>query len=260
MIRPGGIPAETLQTTVNIVNYSIITESSREELADRLASDILDLILEEPEKPFNIALSGGSTPGILFKFLTQRSSGLDVSLWENVSFYWVDERCVPPAHDESNYRMANKMLIKNIPVKPEKVHRMRGEDDPVQEAFRYSGLLRKKLPGQGGLPVFDLILLGMGGDGHTASIFPDQMDLLSSEKICSVGYHPETGQARITLTGPVINNASRVIFLVSGKDKAKVLKAILGSGPPDSAYPASHIIPTKGSLTWYLDRSAAAML
>jgi len=222
----------------------------------------MDLLLDASihSRDIHMALSGGSTPGILFKYLSEISSTAAKGIWDRVFIYWVDERCVPPDNRESNYRMANEILLKNIPVFAGNVFRMNGENKPEEEAYRYSQVLINQLPEQEGLPVFDLILLGMGADGHTASIFPDRMDLLASEKICDVGYHPETNQARITLTGPVINNASKIYFMITGADKAETLKSIIGQDSQDPGYPVSHIEPLHGSLTWFLDESAASLL
>ncbi len=240
----------------------IITFETKEKLARELASTVLGMIKKASlsGEEFNIALSGGSTPKILFRQLANLPDSKDRSTWEKAFFYWVDERCVPPDHPESNYRMTNDTLLQDLPIPSGNVFRMRGEDDPNKEVIRYSKLLYSQLPLQKELPVFDLILLGMGTDGHTASIFPDQMNLLESEELCAVGYHPETEQARITLTGNVINQAKNIFFLVTGNDKAEVLEGILGNVSPNLVYPASHIDPPNGTLKWYLDAPAASKL
>jgi 6-phosphogluconolactonase len=136
---------------------------------------------------------------------------------------------------------------------------MMGEEEPHAEADRYEAILKTQLPIRDGLPCFDLVLLGMGTDGHTASIFPDQMQLLHSGRICEVAIHPETGQNRITLTGSVINNAERVCFMVTGGSTASVLATILADGKGAEKYPAAHIKPTNGILEWYLDEEAAQL-
>ena len=209
---------------------------------------------------FNIALSGGSTPGILFEYIVKSYSKDDPGIWEKVHFYWVDERCVPPDHPESNYRMVNDTLLGKLPHSDNYVFRMRGEMEPQAEAARYSQLLKEQLPSVNELPVFDLVLLGMGKDGHTASIFPDQMELLYTDNLCDVGVHPESGQQRLTLTGRVINNADNVFFLVTGKDKATRLAEILGRGKQAETFPASYIKPVHGKLSWFLDNEAAKLL
>jgi 6-phosphogluconolactonase len=181
-------------------------------------------------------------------------------LWEQVNFFWVDERCVPPDHAESNYRMTNETLFRPLSLGYDHVYRMMGEEEPRGEAERYAALLLSRVTARRGLPCFNLILLGMGTDGHTASIFPDQMQLMHSERICEVARQPETGQYRITLTGPVINNAERVCFMISGEDKATVLASIINGEKGSEKLPAAHIKPLHGKLEWYLDEKAAQLL
>jgi len=240
----------------------ILTFKSKEQLAGELAGMILTMAWSAGKngRDFNIALSGGSTPGILFKHLAELTESSPRETWEKINLYWVDERCVPPESPDSNFRMTNETLLQKIKVSPGNIFRMKGENVPEDETVRYSLLLHTQLPNENNFPVFDLILLGMGSDGHTASIFPDQMDLLSSEEVCAIGYHPETGQARITLTGRVINNARQVFFLITGEDKAITLEKIIGKGSSDERYPASFIKPSRGILKWFLDDKAASCL
>lgn len=223
-------------------------------LAEKILNMIRDSIISG--RDFNIALSGGSTPRILFDHI----AGLyqDPGLWDNVYIFWVDERCVPPDHPESNYRMVNQSLLRYLSHSDDHVFRMRGEEDPHREAERYGRLIHERVRLVQDIPVFDLILLGMGKDGHTASIFPDQLELLWTESLCDVGVHPGSGQRRITLTGKVINHADRVFFLVTGEEKANMVARIICGGPGD--YPAAHINPTRGTLSWFLDEAAASLL
>jgi len=174
----------------------------------------------------------------------------DVIDWNNVNFFWVDERCVPPDEIESNYGMTKKILLNNISIPDSNVNRMKGEDNPESEATLYSQLLKKRLPSRNGYPEFDLIILGMGNDGHTASIFPDQMYLLNADEVCAVARQPQTGQKRITITGKVINNAERVFFIVNGEGKSKVLNEVLEKEGDYMKYPASHVQPEDGVLKW----------
>ena len=136
------------------------------------------------------------------------------------------------------------------------VHRVLGENDPVQEAQRYGKEIEDGLPSANGLPQFDLIILGMGADGHTASIFPHEMELLDSKEVCAVATHPESGQKRVSLTGQVINNARVVTFLVTGASKAEKVVEIFNQSGDWKSYPASYIKPDSGELTWYLDKAA----
>jgi len=228
-------------------------------LADKLAGEIIDLISQSHKegREYHIAFSGGSTPRLLFERLAGHTSG--PASWEHVRIFWVDERCVPPDHAESNYRMAHNTLLGKIAIPPVHVHRIYGENEPVREAERYAALIRDKVPVRDGLPAFDLILLGMGNDGHTASIFPDRMELLTSDKVCEHTLHPVSGQSRITLGGRVISNAFKIKFLVSGKDKSPVAAVVLSDEKERSIYPAAHILAIHGILEWYIDREAAGM-
>ncbi len=206
----------------------------------------------------HLALSGGSSPGVLYDLLAE-----DYWYrlpWKDMHFFWGDERCVPPGSPESNYGMARSRLFTHLSVPEGHIHRIQGEAAPALEARRYEEQLRKLLPAENGLPRFDLVLLGMGTDGHTASVFPHQASLWDSQSLCEVAKHPDSGQQRITLTGSVINNAARVVFLVNGKDKAARVREILEGGPEAQNFPASRVAPTDGRLLWILDREAASLL
>lgn len=202
-----------------------------------------------------VALSGGSTPRVLFKHWAERYR--DRIPWEKIHFFWGDERCVPPDHPESNYGMTKALLLDRIDIPKENIHRIRGEENPLLEAERYGEEIRRWVKIKDGTPVFDLILLGMGEDGHTASIFPNQMELLTDANICQVATHPDTGQQRITLTGPVINNAELVTFLVTGSTKAAIVREIITQADNRRQYPAAFIQPNPGELCWFLDQAAA---
>lgn len=204
---------------------------------------------------YHCALSGGSTPKLLFDYLAKEYA--DSPSWNNVHFYWGDERCVPPEDEESNYKMTKERLLDKVPIPEQNVHRVLGEADPKKEAARYGSELTAHIPVQNGLPVFDLIILGMGGDGHTASIFPHQMELLTTKSICAVAQHPESGQHRVTLTGPVINAAREVAFLVTGQGKSEKVTEILNHSGNWKDYPAAHIELENGKVIWYLDEAAA---
>jgi len=203
----------------------------------------------------NIALSGGSTPKILFEVLIQKYS--NKIEWSKFHFYWGDERCVPPTSGESNYGMTYEYLLQHLDIPEENIHRVLGENSPSEEAIRYGNLITENLPSINGLPQFDLIMLGLGEDGHTASIFPHQMELITSKEVCSVAEHPTSGQKRITLTGSVINNAKEVCFLVTGEPKAQKVNEILNITGACERYPAAYIKPTHGELIWLLDKAAA---
>lgn len=202
-----------------------------------------------------VALSGGSTPKALFKHWAEQYR--DSIPWEKIHFFWGDERCVPPDHAESNYGMTKALLLDRIDIPEENIHRIRGEEKPLLEAERYGQEIRQWVKTKDGMPVFDLILLGMGEDGHTASIFPNQMELLADPNICREAVHPDTGQSRITLTGPVVNSADLVTFLVTGSTKATIVREIVTQADSRRQYPAAFIQPHSGELCWFLDQAAA---
>ena len=204
----------------------------------------------------HIALSGGSTPKILFELLADEYDE-DID-WEKLHFWWGDERCVPPTDNESNYKMTKELLFDSISIKDSQIHRVLGENEPQEEANRYGEEILKHLPIVNGLPQFDIIMLGMGGDGHTASIFPHEMSLLEDKAICGVANHPESGQKRVTLNGPVINNAQDISFLVTGEGKTEKVDEIFNQKEGYLSYPAAHF--NGENVVWYLDDSAARML
>lgn len=215
----------------------------------------LQEILAEKDELF-IALSGGSTPKSLFDYWsTLPKNEID---WEKVFFFWGDERCVPPTDDESNYKMTQEHLFQHIRIPEENIFRIRGEEQPENEAHRYNKLLTDHLPLENGTPVFDIVMLGMGDDGHTASIFPHQMDLWDSKEHCVVATHPESGQKRVSLSGSVINAAQHVAFLVTGANKAEKLTEIVNHPQQASEkYPAARVAPSSKNLVWFVDSAAA---
>lgn len=209
-------------------------------------------------KKLYVALSGGSTPKILFDLLAKNYAS-EVN-WENVVFYWGDERMVSETDPESNYGEAKRLLFDNINIPEENIIPVNGNNTLESEAKAYSRKIENILPSSMGIPVFDLIILGMGDDGHTASIFPNQIELFDSEKICVVAEHPVTGQKRISITGKVINNAQKIVFLITGTTKSKVLDTIINKRDDYLKYPASHVTPANGELLFFLDQEAAIHL
>lgn len=229
-------------------------------LAESLAEDICELINNHSgnDSYFTIALSGGKTPDLLFSVLGKKFN--DEGFWKNVRFFWVDERCVPPDDEESNFRKAHDLFFGKTGIDKGKIFRIRGENNPVAEAERYSEVISENTAHKRGLPSFSLILLGLGEDGHTASIFPGNESLFNSGKICDAAVHPVTGQKRVTLTGKVINNAEIVIFLAAGLNKAGMVRKILKGDEFETKFPASYINPADGKLIWYIDSDAASLL
>jgi len=227
---------------------------NKSELASSFCEELLNLF-DTKEKYF-LALSGGSTPGIIYEILSKDYK--QKINWKKIHLFWSDERCVHPEDVESNYGMTKKYLLDFIDIPEENVHRINGENEPGSEAVRYSEEIKSTINSRNGLPKFDLVMLGIGEDGHTASIFPDQMHLLNSDKICEVAVHPSSGQKRITLTGNVINNSEQVSFLVTGNGKAEILKQILLE--KNKIYPAELINPVSGKLNYFVDEKASALL
>ncbi len=233
---------------------NIHSYQSPEEVANEFAHKLMSWIESHPGPEFHLAISGGKTPDLLFSELAAKY--YDSTLWQKVNFWWVDERMVPSDHPESNFGVVQKLLFSKIAVPEKNIHRIKGENNPEEEAKSYSAQISKILPTGNGWPVFDLILLGMGDDGHTASIFPDQMELLESDQICAVATHPVSGQKRVTLTGRAINNAAKICFLVTGSGKAERLNQIRNHPDLGRLLPAFHILNAE----WFVDTSAANLL
>lgn len=207
----------------------------------------------------NISLSGGSTPKVLFDYWSKHKS--DVLPWKDMRFFWGDERCVPPDDDMSNYGMTKTHLFNNIEIPFDNIFRIHGENEAQEEANWYSNVLESELLTRNGIPVFDLVILGLGDDGHTVSIFPSQLDLWDNDSNCVVANHPETKMRRVSITGRVVNNAQKVVFLVTGKNKAEKVKQIIADREKfNSIYPAAKVHPRKEEIIWFMDESAASLL
>lgn len=210
---------------------------------------------------FLVALSGGTTPKTLYSILASEEYARQLD-WSKVHFLFGDERSVPPTHPDSNFTVADAMLFNRLHVPSAHIHRMRGEDPPETAAVQYEATLRRltaAVPGE--WPHLDLILLGMGDDGHTASLFPGTAALTERSRWVVPSTSPQGTRARITLTLGVINHASVVLFLVAGKNKAAVVRRVLEASPGDpNPYPAALVRPETGQLLWYLDRAAASEL
>jgi 6-phosphogluconolactonase len=209
---------------------------------------------------FTVALSGGSTPRSLFSLLA--ANFRDQLPWDKMFFFWGDERHVPPDNPESNYRMANEALLSKVPVPAENVFRVHAENpDANQAAADYEQTLRKFFElSPGALPRFDMILLGMGPDGHTASLFPKTTALGEKSRLVVANWVDKFKTHRITFTLPVLNNAAVATFLVGGADKAETVREVLEGNPPGELFPATLVHPTNGRLMWMVDQAAAAVL
>ncbi len=207
---------------------------------------------------FTVALSGGSTPQEAYGRLADPMLATKVS-WRNVHLFWGDERCVPPEDPDNNYRMARKTLIQKVPIPQANVHRIQGELEPDLAADAYADELRSFF-GSDERPRFDLIFLGLGKDGHIASLFPGSPALRETEHWVLAVFAEALQTWRVTLTPPVLNSARQLSFLVSGKSKAERLQEVLEGEPQPEPLPAQLIQPLNGQVTWLVDRAAAARL
>ena len=209
-----------------------------------------------------VAISGGSTPQAAFKLLADPAQGFANTIpWDKLQLYWVDERCVPPEHPESNYGVCQRLLLDHVAIPPANVHRMEGELDPEEAASRYESVLRNSMKLEGAeSPAFDLLLLGMGDDGHTASLFPHTEGLDQIGRLCIANHVPQKDTFRITLTWPVINQAREVVFEIAGAAKTdRVAEVFTGPRDPERL-PSQLIRPSNGRLLVQLDEAAAAKL
>jgi 6-phosphogluconolactonase len=211
-------------------------------------------------KAVHVALSGGSTPRRLFQLLAAEPFAGLVP-WESIQFFWGDERNVPPGHPDSNYSVARQLLLSRVPVPPANIHRIpTGDSTAVEAADLYERSLRDKLPFAQGFPRLDYNLLGLGSNGHIASLFPHRPTLHECQRFVVADHVDEVGSWRVTLTLPVLNNAAQITFLVTGEDKASVVRQVI-EGPRDpESTPAQLIVPANGALTWILDAAAASCL
>jgi len=209
-----------------------------------------------------VAISGGSTPKAMFALLADPGQTFREAInWRRLKLYWVDERCVPPTDAESNFRMTSEALLSKVPLPGENIFRMEGELDPEVAADRYESNLRNSMKLEGAeSPAFDLLLLGMGDDGHTASLFPHTQAIEEIGRLVLANHVPQKDTWRITLTAPVINQAREVAFLIEGEVKAAVLAEVLTGPYNPERLPSQLIRPSNGKLRFLLDDAAAAQL
>ena len=208
---------------------------------------------------FRIALAGGSTPKPVYAAL---AADPDID-WHTWQIFWSDERCVPPAAPDSNYRMVKETLLDKVAQPPRLVMRMAGEGEPEAAALAYEEAVREMVPANprsttGSTPRFDLIVLGMGSDGHTASLFPHTPALAETERLVVTNPLIQLATSRLTFTYPLINAARRVLVLVSGADKAAALRAVISGPYQPELYPSQAVRPINGALTWLVDEAAFA--
>ena len=211
---------------------------------------------------YTIALSGGSTPRRLFALLASDAKLRKQIPWDRIHFFWGDERHVPPGHPESNYRMAYETILSKAPIPLKNIHRIHAEDaDAGRAAAEYELEIRQFFKIEAGqIPSFDCVLLGMGPDGHTASLFPGTSALEETKHLVVANWVEKFQSYRITLTVPVFNNADHILFLVGGGEKADTLKAVLEGDSKTTRFPVQLIQAAHGEVTWFLDHSAASRL
>ncbi len=230
------------------------SEQALHQAAAEHSAGLLESALRERGEAM-LVLTGGKTPRPVFELMATASFRERID-WARIHFFWGDERCVPPDDPQSNYGMAWESLLSKLPVAQDHLHRILGEmEDPDKAAWRYESEIHRVIPGPRE-PSFDLVLLGMGDDGHTASLFPGTE--WDEERLVIANYVPKLGSWRISMTPRIFNAARAVIFLVSGAGKSKALAGVLEG--PQGVYPAQRIAPGFGTLTWMVDAAAAGLL
>lgn len=232
-----------------------------EELTRKAAEDFIefanqDFVIDDRSA---VVLSGGSTPKSLYRLLATPKYRRQVP-WKAVHFFWGDERCVPPDHPDSNYRMVHEFLLSKIKIPARNIHRMAGEKEPQVAAAEYENELKEFFHlSAGELPTFHIVLLGLGEDGHTASLFPGSAAASETERLVIAAHVEKLNAYRLTLTLPVLNHAERVMFLVDGKSKSAIVKEILGTTNV-SRYPAAQVKYANHVLAWMITADAASDL
>ena len=209
---------------------------------------------------FTVALAGGSTPKAAYTMLAS-AAYRDRVPWQQTHFFWGDERHVPPDHEDSNYRMAYEAMLSKVPIPAAHIYRIAAEKDAQQAADEYEATLRTAFQLEAStLPRFDLILLGMGPDGHTASLFPGTSAVHESQRLVAAPWVEKFHTFRITLTPPVLCNAAHVVFAAGGADKTETLQHVLQGPYQPDLYPSQVVKPTHGTLLWLVDKAAARLL
>jgi 6-phosphogluconolactonase len=233
------------------------------EIARRAADDVVRIAREAAAARgvFTIALSGGSTPKVLYALLAEPPS-LNSLPWDKMKVFFGDERHVAPGHPDSNFQMASDAMLSKVSLRPEQIHRIKGEyPDTAQAAAEYEATIQREFGlSAGEFPRFDLILLGMGNEGHTLSLFPGTKALHATQRIVTRNWVGKLYSERVTLTATAANNAANIIFMIAGADKACALKAVLEGPHEPEQLPAQMIQPSNGTLSWLVDQAAGSML
>ena len=244
-----------------MMDREIIVVDDIEGLAVRAAEEIAhvagDAICTHGE--FTFCLTGGETPAPIYELLATRfHHSID---WSEVQFFWGDERCVPPDDSASNFGLAHRTMLSKLDLRPEQVHRMRGEDPPDQAAAAYERDLQNFFKITAGeLPSFNLVMLGLGDNAHIASLFPHTPSIHVKDRLAIAVEVDAPQRHRISLTAPVINQAAYVLFVVSGASKAEAVKHVLDDPPDPDSFPAQLVMPDRGHVLWLVDKDAARLL
>lgn len=248
---------------LNSDQIRIVDVKDSEELAQKALEHFADSARKavDDKNVFRVAISGGKTPRRFYELLGTDSMSLSLP-WDRTELFWVDERCVHPKSPESNYGVAASTFLKKIPIPSEKVHRIGGEcNDYAQAVEQYSRVLQETFGlEQGGVPEFDLMILGMGPDGHIGSLLPNSYALFDTDDLVTVVYQMEGGLNRVTLTHPVICAAKQLVVMVSGAEKASIVREVLLAGPDEVKYPVHTLWPILHKVTWIIDSEAAKLL
>jgi 6-phosphogluconolactonase len=244
-----------------LAKYHIEVASDAEDLAGRAVQLFVRTAHEaiQLRGSFRTAISGGHTPERFFRFLATTSESKALP-WDRIHVFWVDERYVPPDSEASNYRLAASTFLDRVRIPPANVHRIPTEQEDINEGVRvYERTIRAVLDlREGEMPEFDLIVLGMGADGHTGSLFPNTYATFDTEDLASAVYvMNNTTQNRVTLTPPVLLAARRLVVLVSGSEKARTLREVLTGAPDEVRYPIHVLWPALDKVVWLVDRDAA---
>ena len=247
-----------------MANRSVVLFANGMEIARRAADDVVRIAREAAAArgAFTIALSGGSTPKVLYALLAEHPALRNSLPWDKMKVFFGDERHVGPGHADSNFQMASDAMLSKAPLQPEQIFRIKGEyPDTEQAASEYAATIGHEFGLKGGeFPRFDLVLLGMGSEGHTLSLFPGTKALHETQRIVTRNWVGKLCTERVTLTAPAANNAANVIFMIAGADKACALKAVLEGPYEPEQLPAQMIQPSNGTLSWLVDQAAGSML
>ena len=247
-----------------MTNHDVELFANGMEIAQRAADEVVRIAsaAAAARGAFTIALSGGSTPKALYKLLAENPALRNSLPWDKMKVFFGDERHVGPGHTDSNFQMASDSILSKVPLQPEQIHRIKGEyPDTAQAAVEYQATIQREFGLKAGeFPRFDLLLLGMGSEGHTLSLFPGTKALHETERIVTRNWVGKLYTERITLTAPAANNAANIIFMIGGTDKACALKAVLGGPHEPEQLPAQMIQPSNGKLLWLVDQAAGSML